>query len=227
MTCPICGASGGEPAGQLAASRLPILASYYRCPDCGGEWQAPLLYDFEAMYGTGEYRRIIGMTLAECLREQDARAEAIFPDIASRATNVHRALDFGSGLGRLLRLLEDMMGCDVVGVELDEEHADFAQDSGIRTVATLDDTSGHFELVTAVHSLEHLPQPARTMRELALRLTSGGRLFAEVPAGSRMDFHTAVFQELSLQRCAEQAGLEVLECGGDGFLRLWAQKPPL
>jgi SAM-dependent methyltransferase len=78
-----------------------------------------------------------------------------------------------------------------------------------------------FETVTCFEVLEHVPNPARAVSELARILKPGGSLLVTVPHLSRLheqphDYYR--YTGYGLRALAEQAGLRVVEVGGYGGL---------
>jgi len=73
----------------------------------------------------------------------------------------------------------------------------------------------HFDLVTMIHSLEHMPAPAKTLREAADFLTDDGKLFVEIPDVEASPFdlivadHLMHFSRATLRLLAERAGFSV------------------
>ena len=98
-----------------------------------------------------------------------------------------------------------------------------------------------FEAITMYHSLEHMPDPRRTLESVAKLLTPGGELLIVVPNfnsferkmyGSRwpwldVPIHLYHFGPASLARLVEQAGLKVHHIGAslaghsEGYLPAW------
>jgi len=91
----------------------------------------------------------------------------------------------------------DYGGLDVIGYLLDLPFAD-----------------GAFDAVLSVNVLEHVPEPAQVMGEMARVLRSGGLLYLVTPQGARVhqppyDFYR--YTEFGLRHLAEGAGLTVEE----------------
>lgn len=72
-----------------------------------------------------------------------------------------------------------------------------------------------FELVTMIHSLEHMPAPAKTLSEAADLLDDGGKLFVEIPDVETSPFdlivadHLVHFSRATLRLLTERAGFSV------------------
>lgn len=88
-------------------------------------------------------------------------------------------LELGCGLGHLLALLQDDFRC--VGIDVMEYSAEQTRDNAPHAdvhVMSADDLSafadGEFSVVVALHLVEHLPDPQRTLREVNRLLRPGG-----------------------------------------------------
>ncbi len=72
-----------------------------------------------------------------------------------------------------------------------------------------------FELVTMIHSLEHMPEPSRTLKEASGLMTDAGMLFVEIPDVETSPFdlvvadHLMHFSRATLRFLAERNGFSV------------------
>jgi SAM-dependent methyltransferase len=89
-------------------------------------------------------------------------------------------LDVGCGRGTLVRLAR-AQGCEAYGVERPYPGAPFLPHVFYRDLADSRFPSDHFQVVTLWHVLEHLPDPAETLREIHRVLRPGGWLSLAVP----------------------------------------------
>jgi 2-polyprenyl-3-methyl-5-hydroxy-6-metoxy-1,4-benzoquinol methylase len=109
------------------------------------------------------------------------------------ATRIHRAnggrpgrvLDVGCGRGQLLDQLR-RRGWEVLGTELTDDAASFARqtlhlDVRVGELLKLDLEQRSFDAVVLWHVLEHVPDPARLIREVGQLVTPGGLLVLSVP----------------------------------------------
>jgi 2-polyprenyl-3-methyl-5-hydroxy-6-metoxy-1,4-benzoquinol methylase len=146
-------------------------------------------------------------------------------------------LEMGSGLGHLLGLLQEDFTC--TGIDLDEWTVEQTRRNAPRAqaiVQSADDLSsfedGQFSAVVALHLVEHLPNPARTIHEVNRILQPGGLwLFATPNPGYALrrfkDPQTdAIGKDPTHINCqppsqwrswCEGAGFEVLAHFGDGL----------
>jgi 2-polyprenyl-3-methyl-5-hydroxy-6-metoxy-1,4-benzoquinol methylase len=136
----------------------------------------------------------------------------------------HRVLDFGCGAGGLLQRASDLAAA-VVGVELEERVRTY-WDGRIQIVADIDQAGEQWDLITAFHVVEHLPDPVSMLKKMGSRLSENGRLVVEVPSANDAllglydsdDFqkftywsqHLFLFTPDTLRRVAERAGLQVV-----------------
>ncbi len=97
-----------------------------------------------------------------------------------------RLLDVGCGEGSFLANMQTL-GWQVTGVEPDSDAARNAREqTGLHDVrsGSLEDVQleqNSFDAVTLVHVLEHLPDPAQTLRQCWLLLRRGGQLVITTP----------------------------------------------
>lgn len=159
-----------------------------------------------------------------------------------------RLLDVGCGAGFFLATMRDL-GWEVSGSEIDAEAAERArQRLGGATihegaVEDLELPAGRYQAVSLVHVVEHLLEPAATLRHCARLLAPGGLLALVTPnaasLGSRefgADWrgwepprHIRVYEPASLRALVESAGLRVREassCASAAYF-LYAQSAAL
>jgi SAM-dependent methyltransferase len=140
------------------------------------------------------------------------------------ASRESRILDVGCGSGALLRTMAAVGYRKLTGVDpfLDRDRAVDGVRLLRRTVDQLDET---FDFVMMHHALEHVPDPARTLRALRDRLEPGGWCLVRVPVarsaalrryGDRwvqLDAprHLVIPAADALERLARRCGLEPVE----------------
>jgi 2-polyprenyl-3-methyl-5-hydroxy-6-metoxy-1,4-benzoquinol methylase len=95
-------------------------------------------------------------------------------------------LEMGCGLGHLLGLLQEDFNC--TGIDLAEYAVEKTRQNAPKAeafVMSADDLSGfadgRFEVVVALHLVEHLPDPAATIRDVCRVLRPGGIFFFATP----------------------------------------------
>ena len=97
-----------------------------------------------------------------------------------------KLLELGTGLGHLLGLLQDDFDCtgiDIADYSIEQLKRNAPRAKGITMSA--DDLSrfadGEFNAVVALHLVEHLPDPADTLRQVNRILVSGGLFLFATP----------------------------------------------
>jgi len=106
----------------------------------------------------------------------------------SRTTDSGRCLDIGCGNGKLLDALR-AQGCDTFGIDISQKACDAARRKGHHTFcgevteARFPETS--FDLITMMHSIEHVRNPLSTMTAVQRLLSPHGQVIIATPnAGS-------------------------------------------
>ena len=91
-----------------------------------------------------------------------------------------RVLEFGCGNGGFLkRIINEAES--VVGVELDDEAVKKLNKDGIRTVRSIDELNGKFDVICMFDVIEHLSEPYGILKQLYELLECGGILICETP----------------------------------------------
>ena len=140
-----------------------------------------------------------------------------------------RVLDVGCGRPSFLKLLHDRTGARCVGTDFDASgwSAQPAQWTGLELHAgRLEELSleGGFDRITLWHALEHLYQPAETLRHLRSLARCGAKLIIEVPdhdgltrrmqggcwAGYHTPRHTAAYTPATLGGLLERSGWRIV-----------------
>jgi len=157
--------------------------------------------------------------LRDTEQDDQRRFEMLKPAMVNR-----KVLDFGCGAAGFLRKAQSL-AAEVVGVELERRVLEYWGDS-IALHGGLEDVGGGYDLITAFHVVEHLPDPRAMLGELATRLKDQGRLVIEVPSSEdalltlyesdafqRFTYwsqHLFLFNAETLRSLATQAGLRVV-----------------
>jgi len=157
------------------------------------------------------------------LRDTEQDDERRFQMLQTALVN-RRVLDFGCGAGGFVRKAR-ALAAEVAGVEPERRVREHWGDA-LRLYGRLEDAAGGYDLITAFHVVEHLPDPRAILKELATRLAARGRLVVEVPSSedalltlydndafqrfSYWSQHLFLFNSQTLPRLASQAGLRVV-----------------
>ena len=165
-TCPMC----GEADYKQIADR-----PYYECLKCGMIWQSPILppHLLDVFYATDAYHDTRGMSAPEIDMNEVARASRIARYIGLGDS----ILDIGCARGYLLQEAVMRGYKRILGVE---PHPTFTFD-GIPTVRHIDDVEGQWQVITAIHVLEHILDIKHMAERIKALLAPGGLLVVEVP----------------------------------------------
>lgn len=228
-TCRLC---SGTPVPAFFSGEHRM----YQCSSCGTAFVWPVPSDEMLGRFYAEYH----MTASEggWYDDVESRMQADFPDKVNRirqyapAGGPGKVLDVGCGKGYFVRACVDA-GLDAQGCDL--------SDSGVRhateqlkvkaTCGLLRDLkdklvaeNGHFDVATFWATIEHLPDPVTTLREIFDVLKPGGRLLLDTGIGDdwldrmlpgRVQWfdppqHLFVFSAPGLKMALEQAGFRVI-----------------
>lgn len=178
--CPVCGSGNRQDIGWPGPQRL------LGCRDCGAVHAAD--YDDPAeVYRTGYHSGGTGYhvdTTAEPFRAYLAQVNRQRLDLVDSVTAPPgRWFDVGCGEGTLLLEARER-GWQVGGLEPVEEAVASGRGHGLDLVhGRLEDIepSEAYDVVSAVHVLEHVPDVPSTLRRLLALVRPGGHLVVEVP----------------------------------------------
>ena len=133
-------------------------------------------------------------------------------------------LDVGCGTGATLEAFaERISGWRLFGQDLDGRYRERLEGiAGFERLVhrTLDPELPRCDLVTLIHSLEHIPDPRAALLEIGSVLRPSGWLLAQVPDAAVSPFdllvadHLCHFDACVLAHVAESAGYRVESCGG-------------
>jgi 2-polyprenyl-3-methyl-5-hydroxy-6-metoxy-1,4-benzoquinol methylase len=144
--------------------------------------------------------------------------------IETQQPNKGNLLDMGCGTGDFLQLAQQN-GWQVQGIEPNEKARQIAASKGVTFISgTSEAVDQHYDAITLWHVLEHLPNLQQQIKELKRLLKPNGTLVIAVPnyksfdAGYYKQFWAAFdvprhlwhFSKTSIQRLAEQEGMEVI-----------------
>ena len=145
-------------------------------------------------------------------------------------------LDYGCGNGEFL-VRAASLGHRTVGVDFDPAAVATARKRGLTvfepSAEQAAEFSARFDLITAVHVVEHLPDPVGLLRDLRRWLKPGGRLFLEMPnaaaaglgkygkfwRGLEAPRHFSLPSEAGLRLALAQAGFGQVTFGQRAFAR--------
>ena len=195
----------------------------YECESCGlvslrqSDHISTDFYENSGMHGTAM------PSIEEWLKETEWDDQRRYMMLKSAITN-KEILDFGCGAGGFLKKAEQVAK-KVTGIELESRVQEY-WDGTFSIVPDIDSMRSKFDVITAFHVVEHLKDPRDMLRNLAGKLSPGGRLIVEVPSGedalltlfdcdafqhfTYWSQHLFLFSAHTLAMLARQAGLNVV-----------------
>ncbi len=221
MTCYLC--THPEFIVRKGAVRDAPSLQILECSNCGLVTLSSIYHittgHYEASGMHGYKLPLIDEWLSETEQDDQRRFEMLKNALVNR-----KVLDFGCGAAGFVRKAKSLAR-EVVGVEPERRVREYWGDS-ITIHNNIEDAGREYDLITAFHVVEHLPDPRTELRKSAARLNSGGCLVIEVPnsedalltlydcdAFQRFTYwsqHLFLFNAETLRRFALQAGLRVL-----------------
>lgn len=221
MRCYLCESTSFiERPGQVRdAPNLKIL----ECMSCGLVTLSSVDHIQAGHYETsgmhGDSSRSIEAWIQETEQDDQRRFEMLKSILVNR-----KVLDFGCGAAGFARKVQSLAS-EVAGVE-PEHRVREHWGKAIALYSTLKETGIGYDLITAFHVIEHLPDPRAMLTALAARLNGRGRLVIEVPSSEdalltlydnhafqRYTYwsqHLYLFNAETLRQLATQAGLRVV-----------------
>jgi 2-polyprenyl-3-methyl-5-hydroxy-6-metoxy-1,4-benzoquinol methylase len=199
IACPMCGSEG--PTEQVG------MYPYFLCK-CGMIFRSPRFTAeyLESFYKTEDYHGTRGgkSGIDQIIADEDKRAGRIVQELTEGET----LLDIGCAKGRLLKHAKDN-GYKVIGVEINSGYTD----PEFVVAPSLEDIVGEFDVITCIHTLEHIID-FRVMAEGIKRLLKpGGLLIVEVPSrqspGWYVDVHINFFTQQVVAKLFEPLQAEV------------------
>lgn len=178
-------------------NRPKILARLVKCSNCGLIYQNPRPTEAEiSQLYPPEYENFT-------VEEDQKRSSRLMRQVMQYGINKRRRvvlrektggslLDVGCATGIFLETMRDAPGWQLKGVEISEHAASIAREQKKLDVisGTLEQTrfaDGQFDVVTLWDVLEHLHDPAGSLREIFRILKPGGVIVFRVPNGGSLD----------------------------------------
>jgi len=221
MNCYLCNSTSFTTRkGQVRDSPdLKIL----ECTDCGLVTLSSLEHIQTGFYEDSGMHGAEPTLINTWLKETDWDDQRRFDMVKTMLPN-KKLLDFGCGAGGFLNKARHL-AASVAGVEL-ELRVQKHWHEQITIHPSVESAGGEYDLITAFHVIEHLPDPIIMLKTLAAKLAKNGRMVVEVPSSEdalltlydsaafqRFTYwsqHLFLFNAETLRRLTEQAGLRVL-----------------
>ena len=180
-SCPLCFGISSESSFPYAISFEEQSFGYYRCTACNSVFIDPIPDEqtFARMYARADYH---DCHYSESKSTHYAAAATLLENFAPMGSTV---LDYGCGFGHFLSALLPA-GFRGFGVEFDQEAANAATiNTGCDVLSVAEfyrqSVAPRFDVIHLGDVLEHLPDPANTLKQLLVYLKPGGLLFVEGP----------------------------------------------
>jgi 2-polyprenyl-3-methyl-5-hydroxy-6-metoxy-1,4-benzoquinol methylase len=197
IPCPLCGSPKASlvyktPSVHMAFFRDIFAQRVQRCSNCDFVFTNPMMPADKLERYYSENYLLEGLPVPRTVEEflSERYKEIWFSkqrdlELVLKSKNSGRLLDIGCASGTLLWLAREK-GFEVQGVEVGRSSVEFARKVlGIEVfLGQLEEAhfaAGEFDVVTMIHSLEHVPQPRRVLREVHRILKDNGVLVAVVP----------------------------------------------
>lgn len=188
--CPAC-TGPGRPLNLVVESRYRLLrctmcgTQFFR-RECGAPGEASTVRDESEYWEAYKF----GIYNDPAVREGFARRYADVLELAERTVGpVRSIIDIGCGTGNFLDFAA-RRGLRAVGVDLDDDAVSGARARGLDayTASELDEVASaaiptQFDALSMWDVVEHLIDPASTLRSLFPRVREGGMLLFETPDG--------------------------------------------
>ncbi|REJ79366.1 MAG: class I SAM-dependent methyltransferase [Acidobacteria bacterium] len=217
MTCSLCGNSEFEIVSERdAKSGGDLLVGM--CVRCGLVQQTNIPTELDlSFYYSHSYREDYKGTLVpkpkHIFRSANAAVDRL-DFLAGAGVEAGRLLDIGSGSGEFV-YLANRSGFEAKGIEPNRGYVEYSSSEYEceYSCGFLDAARGEYDVVTAFHVLEHLPDPVRAFEKLHDLLSRKGVLIVEVPWLEAKDAsphniffgaHVYYFTADTLKACASQ-----------------------
>jgi 2-polyprenyl-3-methyl-5-hydroxy-6-metoxy-1,4-benzoquinol methylase len=225
--CPLCGSESRSPFDQRQFRGHPV--SNVICRNCGLVYQSPRMSTAERQsFYEAQYRLLYqGQEGPDSkdLAVQAKRAQVTLGIAKQHIYSCARVLDIGCSSGILLQRFRQHYQAQVTGIEPGTGYRLYAQSFGLEVYPTLEELERHnpspFNLVSMMHVLEHLPQPAEYLQNLRVKyLASDGWLLLEVPNLYAHDCfevaHLVSYSPHTLTQVVQKAGYRVIQLRAHG-----------
>jgi 2-polyprenyl-3-methyl-5-hydroxy-6-metoxy-1,4-benzoquinol methylase len=197
--CTLCGAAQALADGQWLSDIAEIYGKYEIYHQSGGVEQQ--VFDS----ASGKLRRRSDVLVDRVLSWTDVPTSG-------------KVLDMGCGAGGTLRTFAERDRWLLYGAEMDERNLPLlAPIPGFQKLYTCDakEIPDTFDIITMVHSLEHLQEPSSLLSDLRGKLSPNGRLVIQVPNAALNPFdyvvadHMIHFSPAPLANLLRRSGFDI------------------
>lgn len=231
IECPIC--SRKEISFECDHKDFPG-KKIWHCISCDHWFTAPepckeeLSQYYREKYGPNRKCFFKGPYIS--VMEKRALAQMDFIDSALKKNcSIHslhsmNTVDWGCGIGALVHEFQKN-GIDAIGYDMDPEAINFGKrcwNSNIHSIASEDllNSYSKFDLIVLSHTLEHIPDIKKSLRNLLRLSHPRGLIFIEVPNCTKDTFtsnldtesHLHFFTKNSLIHLFENTGIRTVSC---------------
>lgn len=177
MNCYLC--NNSELNNRKGSVRDNPKLKIKECPNCGLVSLSSLEhirnnhYENSGMHG--ETLPSMESWLKETEHDDQRRFEVLKELIINK-----RVLDFGCGAAGFVHKVQSL-ATEAAGVDPERRVHEYWNDS-ITLYSQIEDVKTSYDIITAFHVIEHLPDPREALRKLKSLLSDRGRLVIEVPS---------------------------------------------
>lgn len=232
MTCPNCNSTNTTQNGTDVISApymqtelngellyLATITTYSTCNNCGLVFQNNIKSQewYDWFYSSGTYRKTLGLPDDRMNSDEKQRAKRVMEWLSISGIQVHSHKDYGSSRGYFLNETREHYHCQIMG---DDPMSDYG-------LMTFDDMPDRPDLVSAIHVLEHVVDPAAKLQAMAKETTR--YLLIEVPGkntlGGALRFaHLYYFPPELLMNMVINAGMKIVVMEAGDNTRILAEK---
>jgi SAM-dependent methyltransferase len=188
-----------------------VISRYSTCQSCQLIFQNPRLSapELKKYYNQGFYRSLLNSTTEQTDRNELNRAQLDAEKIRQHTGVLESHLDIGCSRGYLLEAVGAKLK---VGVE---SNIAYVKSRGLKIYPELSKVGRKsFDLVSAIHVLEHVPNPLKFLQSMSKLIKKGGYLVVEVPTwkspgGSLRFVHLSHFEPDVLVNMIKYIGLSI------------------
>lgn len=164
---------------------VPTRLTYFRCGRCDLVFASPVPSELLAGFYSAYYTHTPAATRSNrrvwnLLQRLSAKPDRLLSFASLGVPKAARILDYGCGSGLFLRHLVERGYTHLSAYDFDPEAV--ANLSGVRVFDDVSEIQGEiFDVITLNHVIEHLEDPASTVRQLLSTLSVDGFLYIRTP----------------------------------------------